>query len=178
MWTHRPHERPSTVRTARTESYVGWPAACSSVPARDEDKRRPVLRWGLEEHLRLRVMVIDDDEVTLTMVEEHLEAAGHQVRVRSEAIGTTNAIREFAPDVVLLDLSMPSIDGDRLSRLFASAGLRTQLVLFSGRDPEELAMRAMSMGAVGFVHKEDAGQLSMRLERIVAPRFSRVRRAE
>lgn len=115
----------------------------------------------------VRVMVIDDDETTLLLAKRRLVAKGHVVELRSETIGTTNAIRAFEPDVVLLDVSMPAIDGYQLAKLILGGRVKTKLVLFSVRDRDELAAQSVALGAVGYVHKDDAADLPDLLSALV-----------
>jgi len=107
----------------------------------------------------MRVLIIDDDETALLIASRRLRARGHVVETRAEAIGTTNVVRSFRPDVVVLDLSMPALGGARLAELIQKAGLDASLVLYSSLEPEALAAEAKRLGAQAFVHKSRAADL-------------------
>lgn len=116
---------------------------------------------------RLRVLLVDDDETTLRIAALRLSSWGYEVEARSEAIGTTNAIRAFEPDAVVLDVVMPAIGGTRLAKLIVGSGARAKLVLFSSIDRDHLAAAALELGAAGFVHKDDAAQLPVLLQELL-----------
>ena len=112
----------------------------------------------------MRVLIVDDDETTLLLTRRRLEAEGHSVEVRSAAIGTTNAVRTFKPDVVLVDVGLPAMTGYELAKLLRGSSPRSRLVLFSGRERTELATRAREVGAIGFIHKSDSARIVPLLE--------------
>ena len=68
-------------------------------------------------HRRPRVLVVDDDPVTLEVVRERLETLGYDVAVRSEPIGTAQWIAQEQPAFVLLDVSMPALSGTGLAQI-------------------------------------------------------------
>ena len=115
----------------------------------------------------MRVLIVDDDETTLLLARRRLEAEGHRVEVRSAAIGTTNAVRTFRPDVVLVDVGLPAMTGYELAKLLHSSSPNSRLVLFSGRDRTELSARAREVGAIGFIHKSDSARIVPLLEALL-----------
>src|SRR5688500_602197 len=86
--------------------------------------------------LRPRVLVVDDDPVTLEVVRERLETLGYVVTVRSEAIGTAQWIAQEQPEFVLLDVSMPALSGTGLAQILGrnSSTRSTAVILHSSRD--------------------------------------------
>src|SRR5688500_14765579 len=66
---------------------------------------------------KLRIMIVDDDATTLAVTAAILEEPGHAVIKRQNALGTTLAIIQDRPDVVLLDIRMPGLSGDKLVEL-------------------------------------------------------------
>lgn len=99
---------------------------------------------------RGKVLAVDDDRVTLEVARERLEAAGFEVITRDNALGTSAVILKEKPDLVLLDVRMPGLTGDALSKLIASS---TSVILHSASDAEALAKMASACGAVGFIVK-------------------------
>src|SRR5262249_26271874 len=65
---------------------------------------------------RMRFMVVDDDPVVLEVTRERLSFMGYDVIVRESALGTSAAILRERPDVVLLDVNMPSLSGEQLAQ--------------------------------------------------------------
>jgi DNA-binding response OmpR family regulator len=102
----------------------------------------------------VRVLVVDDDEDQLDLIARLLRHERFEVRTTSEAIGFSNLVRSFAPDLVLLDVEIPALTGDRLlslSRKVAPAG--TKFVLFSACDEEKLRRLAIQVEADGWASK-------------------------
>jgi len=101
-----------------------------------------------------KVYVIDDDENALRLAQRILEKAGYEVQTTSRVIGTTSAINEFAPDVILLDVMMPALTGDKFLRLLRQ-GIRSQprIILFSNKSEEELRHLAQSVAADDYIPK-------------------------
>lgn len=105
---------------------------------------------------RLKILVVDDSELTLSIVRAVLTAAGHEVKTHYGGIGTAAAIHREQPDLVLLDVEMPLIRGDEISKnLHHGAGSDRRVVLLhSSRPAEELAAMAQRAGIDGYVEKK------------------------
>lgn len=116
-----------------------------------------------------RVFVIDDDERQLRMIESMLRSEGFEVATTSEPIGASNLVRAFGPDVVLLDMHIPALSGDRLLGLLRKVTQKsTRLVLHSAADLESLRERARAVGADGWIQKNfDSGRLATELRRLM-----------
>ncbi len=82
------------------------------------------------------VLLVDDEPVLLRMLEVNLRIAGFDVRTASSGTGALDAAAEVRPDVVVLDLGLPDLDGwEVLGRLRASAELAdTPVIVLSGTD--------------------------------------------
>jgi CheY-like chemotaxis protein len=103
---------------------------------------------------RKKVLVIDDDEQYLKLTERLLRQAGYDVLTRSESLGTCATVTDEAPDMVLMDMMMPSLDGDRLTPLIQRCTVvRTIVVLYSGMDPAKFAQRVKACGADAAIPK-------------------------
>ncbi|MFT4233321.1 MAG: response regulator transcription factor [Leucobacter sp.] len=101
----------------------------------------------------IRVLLVDDHGMIREGLRMLLEARG--VEVVGEAADGASAIRNAAalrPDVVLMDLRMPGIDGVEATREIVAAGASEVLVLTSF-DEDELVLEAIRAGASGFLLK-------------------------
>ncbi len=67
---------------------------------------------------RGKILLIDDKEEDLRVTKELLEKAGYTVIENLGWLGSTKMIKTFKPDLVLLDVNMPALSGDRLYDLF------------------------------------------------------------
>ena len=107
--------------------------------------------------MALRVLIVDDDPLTLLTVRRALETAGHQTSELSSGFGFTVALRNFHPHVVLLDVNMPGLGGVGALRsareLGDLLGHQPRILLHSGAHPEELKSLAAELSADGYVCK-------------------------
>jgi CheY-like chemotaxis protein len=103
----------------------------------------------------IRVLVIDDSVVARTMMVELLSSAGYSVFSIPSAIGATRIIYQHSIDVVLVDLGMPGLSGDKLIGLLRSNPKLRRLILIvvSGESDEELA-RLLAEGNVQAVFRK------------------------
>jgi CheY-like chemotaxis protein len=103
-------------------------------PRSEEDPGAPGAP-ELGEHVRYRVLVIDDHRDVVTAVSFVIAALGHEVRMADDGVLGLATLLEFEPDLVLVDLVMPGIDGWSLARAIRRQRLARQprLVAISGR---------------------------------------------
>ena len=103
----------------------------------------------------LKVMLVDDDTLALEVAAAALESRGHIVIKRTGALGTMLAIRRETPDVVLLDVHMPGLSGDALSKLIVRAkdAHEPLILLYSATAAPKLAEIAAACGAAGWIEK-------------------------
>jgi CheY-like chemotaxis protein len=107
------------------------------------------------------VLVVDDDPITLEVARERLEGAGYQVHVRDQALGTTEFIAKNRPDIVLMDVMMPGLSGDKLAELLQRQDRTRQVpvILHSSKesaDLDEMVERAGILGAITKTSDDDA----------------------
>jgi CheY-like chemotaxis protein len=104
---------------------------------------------------RERVMIIDDDAIALELASDWLSQAGYDVIPRQSALGSTAMILRERPDLLLLDVHMPALNGPELAKLVASASQdRSPGVIFhSGRKKSELQELVRDRGALGAIEK-------------------------
>ncbi|HEX8701662.1 MAG TPA: response regulator transcription factor [Myxococcaceae bacterium] len=79
-------------------------------------------------------------------------------------------VRELTPHVVVIDLSMPSLDGIEATRQIKAVRPTTQVVVLTGLADERTASRALEAGALGYVAKDAATDELPRAIRAVADR--------
>jgi CheY-like chemotaxis protein len=117
-----------------------------------------------------RVLVIDDSKLVLAIASEALESAGYEVFATDSGIDANRYIYSLRrPDLILIDVMMPLLNGDRKVRLLkereASRGI--PVVLMSTKPREELAEIARKAGADGFLPKPFTGQSLLRQVRLL-----------
>jgi signal transduction histidine kinase len=104
---------------------------------------------------RRRVLVVDDNEDAAAMLAEALTAYGYVVRCAHDAPAGLEVADKFRPDVALLDIGLPVMDGYELARRFhADDRLRpTQLVAVTGYGQEQDRARSLDAGFAAHVVK-------------------------
>ena len=102
-----------------------------------------------------KVLLVDDSEQTLARATTVL-SAGHGCVVVGTATNGCQALEAAAalnPDVVVLDISMPDMNGFELAQGLAAAGSTARLVFLTVHEEEELILAARNAGAMGYVVK-------------------------
>jgi two-component system response regulator DegU len=104
----------------------------------------------------VRLLLADDHRMVRQSMRRSMEDAGFEVV--GEAADGQEAVRlagELRPDVVLMDVSMPVLDGVEATRqLRAAADARTQVVMLTMHADAEVVRRALQAGAVGYLTKD------------------------
>jgi CheY-like chemotaxis protein len=105
-----------------------------------------------------RVLVVDDSENTVKLLHSELSARGHEVLTATSADAATKIIlkKKTRPDLVLLDVHMPGVNGEEFCRFIKTNSLfqGIQVVLCSSESDEELQRIVKSAGADGYVRKD------------------------
>ncbi len=104
----------------------------------------------------LRILICEDDDRLAELVTETLDADGRYLVV-ARAHDGEEAVRltaEHSPDVVLMDIGMPGIDGIDATRAIHARDAGQHVVIYTGSDEYGDVARADDAGAAGFLHKE------------------------
>jgi excisionase family DNA binding protein len=101
------------------------------------------------------VLIVDDDSKIREYVRVNLEMDGYTVREAGSAEEGLGVLEEATPDLVLLDVMMPEVDGwEMLKRVQERHGVGAiPVIMFSGKVNDQAAEEAASRGAQGFVGK-------------------------
>src|ERR671935_1371841 len=101
------------------------------------------------------VLVVDDDAQVREVVRVNLEMEGYAVREAANAEEGLAALEEDAPDLILLDVMMPQVDGwEMLRRVQERHGIGSiPVVMFSGKVDDAASAEAAERGARGFIGK-------------------------
>ena len=105
--------------------------------------------------MKARILVIDDSELVLAITRDALEEAGYEVLTNSSWMEVNATIREHRPDLILLDLMMPSIKGESLCEILkkSSFGRDIPIIIFSTKEETEIKRLAEEAGAEGYIVK-------------------------
>jgi len=108
----------------------------------------------------LRILVVDDHEVvrkgicTLISAQADWAVCG-EARDGAEAVDMAKTLR---PDIILMDVTMPRMDGVRASAILHREVPESDIIIVSQNDPETVSRQAREAGAAGFVVKGDLAQ--------------------
>lgn len=102
----------------------------------------------------MRVLVADDHSLFRDGIVSLLEAAGHQVIGQvGDGRAAVEAALELKPDLVLLDITMPIMDGPQALRKIKAHLPNTQVVMLTVSDEDDLLLDSVSSGASGYLLK-------------------------
>ncbi|MEX0732491.1 MAG: sigma-54 dependent transcriptional regulator [Aquisalimonadaceae bacterium] len=100
------------------------------------------------------ILVVDDEPDIRTLVQEILEDEDYSVQVAEDAASARQSLRLRRPDLILLDIWMPDVDGLALLKEWAEGpGLPCPVVMMSGHGNVETAVEATRLGAYDFIEK-------------------------
>jgi DNA-binding NarL/FixJ family response regulator len=121
----------------------------------DVDRRDPPDRVGEQEKMRLKLLIADDHQLMLDAIRLALESSPD-----IEIVGETTSgsqvvplVRQVSPDVVLLDLRMPGMDGLRCLEALRQRHPEVKTVVLSGSEDPDVVAAAFQRGAVAFIVK-------------------------
>ncbi len=118
-----------------------------------------------------QVLLVDDDDRVRELVRVTLELEGYTVQEAASAEEGMRAIDDTTPDLILLDVMMPHVDGwEMLRRIQERHGAGAiPVVMFSGKLDEQVQEQAASRGAQGFVGKPFDLQTLIEQTKQIAP---------
>ena len=102
-----------------------------------------------------RVLLADDHQMLRQAVRRALEESGLNVIAEAADGGeAVELVQALSPDVVLMDVSMPVLDGIEATRRISATGSRAQILMLTMHDEDALRARAIRAGAAGFLTKD------------------------
>ena len=110
----------------------------------------------MEKQTKIRVLIVDDHAVVRQGIRTFLETA-LDLEVIGAAEGGTQAVRlaeEFKPDVALVDMVMPGLDGVETTRAIRSASPQTQVIIFTSYHEDAHIFPAIRAGALSYLMKD------------------------
>jgi CheY-like chemotaxis protein len=115
------------------------------------------------------VLVLDDSEIALEVARGALESAGYAVVTSTSTFGFSRLCMQTNPDLVVVDVNMPALAGDRLVEILRRFQSRPfPIVLHSDRPAAELKSLALACGANGSARKSaDCAALLREIERLL-----------
>jgi two-component system OmpR family response regulator len=100
-----------------------------------------------------RILVVDDEENITFLLRSALRHFGFDVEVASDGRGALRTVRAQPPDLVVLDVMLPDVDGFEICRRMRNEGLDTPVLFLTARDGSDEAVRGLTLGGDDYVTK-------------------------
>ncbi|MDD5136398.1 MAG: response regulator [Candidatus Omnitrophica bacterium] len=118
-----------------------------------------------------KVLIVDDEDLFLKITKINLERSGkYEVEVMSDATGILALVKSFNPDVILLDVLMPKMDGMEACKILNEdpEGRKIPIIVLSALDTEKVKTTMYGLGVVDFLIKPiEINELISRIEKIL-----------
>jgi two-component system response regulator MprA/two-component system response regulator TrcR len=119
-----------------------------------------------------RVLVVEDDRSIAGFVEPELERLGFRVRCAYDGPSGLREAREFGPEIVVLDIMLPGLDGVGVLKEIRRGGSRVPVIMLTARDATIDKVHSLDLGADDYVTKP------FEMEELLARLRALLRRAE
>jgi two-component system OmpR family response regulator len=100
-----------------------------------------------------RILLVDDDVDLVELYQLYLTMHGHEVKVAYSATMALEVLRTWTPDVGMLDVRMPDMDGFDLVRLLRADGHKFGICLYTAYDTAEAVRTASTLGVQDLIFK-------------------------
>jgi putative two-component system response regulator len=122
-----------------------------------------------------RILIVDDEKAYVQLLQRFLESAGYRdVRTTTDPHTVAGIVEVFDPDLILLDLRMPEMDGIGVMQQLEpfTRAFYLPILVLTGDITEEAKRRSLSSGAKDFLNKPfDLTEVRLRIENLLETRF-------
>lgn len=105
------------------------------------------------EAARLRVLIVDDEPPIRRFLRTSLTAQGYDIVEAEDGVKALDEVRRMSPDVLVLDLGLPGMDGLEVIRRLRGGGATLPIIVLSSRADEAGKVEALDLGADDYVTK-------------------------
>jgi len=122
----------------------------------------------------ITVLVVEDDAITRKLIHRCLKKAGFQVREAADGEAALCAFEQEPPQVVVLDIMLPGMDGFEVCRHFRANREDTTILMLTAKDEGKAKIYGLDLGADDYMVKPfDPGELVARIKAILRRRSPR-----
>ena len=113
------------------------------------------------------VLAVDDIPVTLNMLKTTLVEAGYKVNCVTSGAAALDFVGKFTPDLFILDIEMPKMNGFELAERLKDVGQLAPIVFLTGNTTRDYLMKAVKIGAVDFIVKPvNSGSIAAKIKKV------------
>jgi DNA-binding response OmpR family regulator len=128
--------------------------------------------------MRKRLLLVEDDEALARLLQDNFAFCGFEVEWIADGATVIDRVRGRRPDLVLLDVMLPGVDGFTLCSLIRESG-RTPVIMLTARDQKRDKLRGLELGADDYVTKPfDFEELHARVRAVLRRTRSMITRIE
>jgi DNA-binding response OmpR family regulator len=102
---------------------------------------------------RDKILIIEDDPTMQRVLKDNFEFSSYEVRTVSDGAKGIQAVFEFKPDLILLDIMLPRISGFDVCRRIRLEGLTTPIIMLTAKSQESDIVLGLNLGADDYVAK-------------------------
>ncbi len=102
---------------------------------------------------QIDVLVVDDDPSQLEEITDYLKRKGLSVMTADNGLTALDMVREHSPQLVVMDINMPQMQGDRISQVLTSLDHKTAVILMSGFPDVYDRVSATAEGVIAVMQK-------------------------
>ncbi|NQW21491.1 MAG: response regulator transcription factor [Chloroflexi bacterium] len=123
---------------------------------------------SLNDSTTTKILVVDDEESLADMLTTALKFAGYEASSEPTGLDALNAIKNFPPDLVILDVNLPDIDGFEVCRRIRNDGFQAPVIFLTARDSTSDLRTGFGGGGDDYLTKPfSLEELSLRIEAIL-----------
>ena len=100
-----------------------------------------------------KVLLVDDDKKTVDLARLYLEKDGYKVIVAYDGKQALASARQKKPDLIVLDVMLPELDGFDLCRILRTEGDKVPIIMLTARTLDDDKLIALDLGADDYVTK-------------------------
>jgi len=101
----------------------------------------------------LKILIVDDEVAIRDIIKELLQCEGYSTKTADSGIAALSVIDEFKPNVILLDIRMPDMDGLQCLRRIKENYPAIEVLMISGFASSEIAKKSLELGAYDYMNK-------------------------
>jgi DNA-binding response OmpR family regulator len=102
---------------------------------------------------KTKILVVDDDRKIVDLVRAYLEKDGYQVSVAYDGLQALDLARQKQPDLMVLDLMLPGLDGLDVCRVLRGEGSKVPIIMLTAKTSETDKLIGLDLGADDYVTK-------------------------